>query len=118
MRSEVEATQLSMTCSIERFTVTGRDRYNHPVTEWATHLSAVPCYWWEHQEREVLGPNVNALLSKEHLVLPAGTDVTVEDRIASVTGALGETLAGPLQIRAVRIRLNDVVVDVEAQVSA
>lgn len=119
MRTEVRATLLVMTCAIERLSSSGRDAYNHPVTTWAPHLADVPCYWWtEGRAEELLGPNVNAAIAKQHVVMPAGTDVTTADRITVVTGAFGETLAGPLHIRAVHKRLVETVCDVEAQVSA
>lgn len=113
MRTTVTGTELGMTAKVERPTAGAADAWGHPALTWGTLHAAVACFWYEHLEREVLGPNVNALVSRQYLVVPFGTDVRAEDRVATVRGFGGELLASNVRITEVRVRTNDIVCALE-----
>lgn len=106
MRATVAAVQLDHTCVIQRGAGGAEDPYGQRPKTWTTIYSG-ECHWWEDQDVEMVG-GVNAVVTRERLLLPAGTDVTTRDRITSVVGYSGAALAQARDILEVVKQLNEV----------
>jgi len=100
-------------CTIERDGTrgTGTDPYgNDPAPSWATHLSGLVCRFWFDSGSTVIDGDKAVEVTKRMLIVPAGTDVTEDDRVVSVTDRLGEVLAdGPMRIDSVGHRQGHIV---------
>ena len=90
--------RMTSRCTVERNQATTVDGYNNPSEPvWAPHLTNLACYYWEPTATaryigEQTGPR-NADLYVPKLLLPAGTDVTEEDRINGITDRRGQTIS-------------------------
>lgn len=119
MREDLQTVQLSMKCTVERFTQSGVDPDGHPIGSWETLHEDLSCWYWEATYRNILqerdGPNVQVIEAYPRLIVPALTDITARDRIASITGVDGEVIKTNLNIRTLLNRLVDVLMFVESQ---
>lgn len=90
-------------CTIERDANAGTtDAWGNPLPpDWQTHLADVQCWAWEVAGREPVDPDRTIVVRDRRLRVPADTDVTERDRIATVTHRGTVLLAGPLGIEAV-----------------
>lgn len=78
-------------CDVARATE-AEDEYNETVRVFAPHLSSVACRLVEKQEREAPSEMAEgALITIYLLLLPAGTDITEDDQISSITFEDGTT---------------------------
>lgn len=115
MRGEVQRTQLDMTCTIQRRTPGAEDP--HGSTEpgtWANLLVSTPCHYWEIADDEIVGPSIQALVTKERIVLAANVDVTPADRVLQVIGVDGVPIAGVMTIEEVLVRLQETILAVRS----
>jgi hypothetical protein len=98
------SSRLSLThrCVIERAAnAASLDEWGTPdPADWQPHLSDQPCRAWASAGREAVTDTTTIVVVEDlRLIVPLGTDVTEQDRIASVTSR-GDTIqAGPLSIR-------------------
>ncbi len=98
MRADVDDTVLDMTCNLQRETPGARDTHNQQTPGvWANTQTGIACHYWETDEEEMLG-QPNATLTRERLLLPPNIDVTTKDRVMSVVGYDGTTIATSLDI--------------------
>ncbi|MGK2898622.1 MAG: hypothetical protein ACSLE9_08025 [Burkholderiaceae bacterium] len=111
IRATVPGTLLAMTCTFSRPTAGAEDGYGNPTETWADYLPDTPCWWQEraNDENEIVGPNIEAVVTRQRLVLPAGTAVRTSDRVKSVIGVDGVQIAGPHDIREVIIKVAETV---------
>ncbi len=109
MRSDVPNTLLAMRCTFERFTAGTPDPYGGVTGTWGDYLPDTACWWAEDADEEIVGTEINALVSRQRIVLPAGTNVRTSDRVKEVIGVDGTQVAGPLDIREVLIRVAETV---------
>lgn len=94
---------LTQRCSIERDASSATDDgWGNPnVPNWQPHLSDVRCFAWAESGQEVIeGSATVEPVQTVHLLLPADTDVTERDRVATVTYRGGTAQDGPLAVRA------------------
>jgi hypothetical protein len=99
---------LTHTCTIERNDVAGgTDSWNQPVTSgWQPHLTDQPCRFWVRAGMRSAGEKVVdtttiVVVEDMRMILLLGTDVTENDRVATVSERGAEIQAGPIGIRAV-----------------
>jgi len=85
-----------------------RDAYGAETTPDWQPLATVRCkvWWWPQTQRgparEFVDTSRTVEVGDGGIMLPAGTDVTPEDRVAHVTDAAGNTIhTGPFAITAV-----------------
>ena len=102
------ASRLSLThrCTIERQQAAAAGRWGQTpppsVAPWEDHLVDVPCRASATTGKEYASDGVTLVdIVSVRLLLPLGTDVTTEDRIASVTDRGGNSQEGPLGVRAI-----------------
>lgn len=100
------SSRLSMThrCTLERDTHAGSpDSWGGTLpVDWEPYLTDVPCRAWASAGREAVTDTTTVVVVEElRLIVSLGTDVTEQDRVASVTYRGQTTQAGPLGIRAV-----------------
>lgn len=62
---------------------------------WQTHLSDQPCRAWYVNESPLVAPAEVVAVGTYRLALPAGTDVTVDDRVGPVTLRGATVMPGP-----------------------
>lgn len=98
MRGDVDNLILDMTCDVARHTPGAEDSHGHltPGT-WAVTENNIKCHYWEQAEEELVG-TPNARVTRERVLLPAGTDVHTGDRIDQVIGYDGAEVATGLDI--------------------
>ena len=105
------SSRLSLThrCTIERGS-SSPDAWGNPgVPTWSAHLSDQPCRAWATAGREAVTDTTTVVVIEDvRLILPLGTDVTEQDRIASVTYRGETTQDGPLGIRAVLVNADHI----------
>lgn len=101
MRGAVDRTVLSMTCTIQRSTVTGTDPHGQPIVTWADLTTGVRCFYWEQSGQEVQGPRINAIVEGAFVEMEARTDVHEGDRITNVVASDGQVMAVALEIQSV-----------------
>lgn len=91
-------------CTIERGSSSPDEWGNPGPPTWSAHLSDQPCRTWATAGREVVTDTTTVVVVEDvRLILPLGTDVTEQDRVASVTYRGDTVQAGPLGIRAVLV---------------
>jgi len=105
--------RLSLThrCTIERSAnAASLDEWGTPdPADWQPHLSDQPCRAWATAGREAVTDTTTVVVIEDvRLILPLGTDVTEQDRIASVTYRGQTTQDGPLGIRAVLVNADHI----------
>lgn len=84
------------TCTIQRSTRT-RGTNGEELDSWASHLTGVLCRLMANSQR-LAASNLGELVASEKaLLLPAGTDVTNQDRISLVTFE-DDSTDGPYEI--------------------
>lgn len=105
MRGDLEAVELKMSCTIQRFTATGTDAHGQATGTWANLATGVPCWWWEEREIEVIGSQKSAVISTQWMAFEWDRDIRADDRVTLVTGVDASTVASSLQIREVHKRL-------------
>lgn len=100
MRDQVLETRLDMLCTVERFAITGTDAYNQPISTWSDHLVGLPCHFWEQRisYAHVQFGAVQATVTNLELIVPALTDIKVEDRIKTITNSDGMVVVKDLFI--------------------
>lgn len=113
MRATVNRTIRDMVCTIQRRSSVITDPDGAPVYTWADHLVDIPCHYWEEQDKEDQGVP-NATITRLRMVLAEGTSVTDKDRVSQVKDVDGDVIAGNLNITEVLLRINDVVLQLEA----
>lgn len=100
-------------CLIERDAsrLTSADPYGQPeAARWEGHLTNLPCRWWYEGSKTVVGDGTQKEVSTRKLIVPLGTDVTADDRIAWVHDQRGRTVAdGPMRIDEIGNRADHVV---------
>ena len=69
--------------------------------DWQDHLTGQPCRFWTNTGREVLDPTTDVVAEDMRMVLPLGTDVTEQDRLAGICYRDDFIAQGPIGIRAV-----------------
>jgi hypothetical protein len=99
------ATRANLThrCTIERDQNAGTlDEGAVQAADWQAHLTDLRCRAWMSTGDEQIADGTTIVQAASvRVIVPAGTDVTDADRVASVTYR-GETyVAGPLGVRAV-----------------
>lgn len=99
MRDTVSDVQLDHTCIIQRSSVDSIDVDGQPVFVWSEIYNG-ECHYWEEAEQEVVGPDAQATITRERIVLPANTQVTTADYVLSVTGYDG-VIIGALNVKEV-----------------
>lgn len=93
---------LRQRCTIERDMAVTDDAWGQPGTpDWQVHLTDVPCRAWADAGREQTDEQRIAVVVDRRVIVPAGTDVTERDRLASVTERGSEFFDGPMAIEAV-----------------
>lgn len=95
---------MTSTCTIERDANAGipNNWGNQTTPNWQPHLIDVPCRAWAEAGRETVTNSTTVVVVEDaRLIVPLGTDVTEQDRVASVSFRGATTMAGPLGIRAV-----------------
>lgn len=105
MRATVEET-MTMTCTVEAPDTATLDPNRNPgPSAWLTAIADLPCVLWDARAAgEMVGPNVNIVAGERLMKIPVATAITEAHRVAEVTNSLGETIAGPLNIRQILIR--------------
>lgn len=92
-------------CDIQRDSSAGlgTDPYgNDPTPAWGAHLTDLPCRFWFEEGKTVIDGDKATELTIRMMIVPAGTDVTEDDRVLNVTDRLGASLAdGPMRIDSV-----------------
>lgn len=69
--------------------------------DWQDHLTGVRCRFWTSTGREVLDPTTDVVAEDMRMIVPLGTDVTEQDRLAGVCYRDDFIATGPIGIRAV-----------------
>jgi hypothetical protein len=93
---------MTMRAALERNTNAALDEYGQPGPPNWTALATVPAWWWTVAEREVSGPDKTAVFEDARMIVPRGTDVTEQDRVAAVRDRRDVLVrAGPLRIESV-----------------
>lgn len=100
---------------VERDGALGTDSWGNPnEPDWATHITSLPCRTWFDSEREVFDGNKSAAIENRKVIVPLGTDITEDDRIAQVTDRLGSVLfTGPAKIESLGRRADHLVLMLE-----
>lgn len=99
------ASRLALTqrCTIER-DVAGADAWSGKgEPEWTPIATDLPCRAWTDAGREAVSAERTVAVIDRRVIVPAGTDVTEHDRIASVTERGTEVFEGPMDIEAVLV---------------
>lgn len=99
---------LTQRCTIERDANAGNDDSwgeGNATPDWQPHITDLPCRAWATGGTEtVTRTDTIAAIGDVTVIVPLGTDVTEQDRVASVTFR-GDTIQqGPLGIRAINSR--------------
>lgn len=75
---------------IQRYTDGGTDDSGNPLPgTWATHIAAMPCWWYGSAEKEAVTEETTAVVTDIKLMVPRAADVTEQDRINQVKDRLG-----------------------------
>lgn len=111
MKDTVQDVQLAYVCRIERKQGSEVDPYgNEMPPSWGVYHDNLKCWYWIEPTQDAVAEQPTRMgwpdiaLDKVNLVLPAGTDVTEEDRILEVTDLDGNVITGPMNIKEVRKR--------------
>lgn len=89
-------------CTIERASGADDDWGTPGPPTWAAHLTDQPCRLSQTAGHEQVNDQTAVAVVKEmRLLLPFDTDVTEQDRVASVTQRGAPVFTEPVQIRAV-----------------
>lgn len=84
--------RMTMRTTIERDQATA-DPYGSPgPPDWQTLESDVPCYVWAEAARKMISDTQTVTLDHPGAIVPLGTDITEEDRLASITDRRGTQL--------------------------
>lgn len=92
---------------VERTVTTSADAYGDaPAPTWATHIAAMPCFFYVETGRAAGGEAVRqrgtVVAERLRMLAPKGTDVTERDRINGVTDRRGTVIyAGAINIESV-----------------
>lgn len=102
--------------TVERQMQTNRDPFGGKGTpDWRTHLQDLPCMIWQTAGREVTDGEKVVTVDDRRMIVPLGSDVTAQDRIASVTDRQGtELYPGPMRIESVARRTDHLELLIEA----
>jgi hypothetical protein len=69
--------------------------------DWQPHLTQV-CRFWANAAREAVDDSSTVVVVEDvRVIVPTGTDVTEDDRIAQIANRGGTVLDGPLGIRGI-----------------
>lgn len=100
---------------VERDMQEQTDAWNQTAApDWRTHLHDLACRVWYDNGDEIQDGAKVAAVNRMRAIVPLGTDISVEDRIAAVTDRLGaELFAGPLRITAVARRRDHLALSLE-----
>ncbi len=79
---------------------------NRLPADFATHIAALPCAYWEPSDLPLAngpvglrqGPNVDVVAAGPRMLIPQGADVGVGDQIVDVVAAGRSITAGPLRV--------------------
>ncbi len=83
---------------------------NDSPANWQAHLTSLPCRFWFDGVQTVVDGIKSTEVTTRKLIVPAGTDITEDDRIVSVKNRLGVELAdGPMRIDSVGHRSGHIV---------
>lgn len=89
-------------CTIERNTTATLDGWGNPAPpSYQPNLTNLPCRAWTTAGHETFDATTTVVIEEMHLLVASDTDVTEQDRIASVSYRGAAILAGPIGIRAV-----------------
>ena len=95
-------TRLTMRAFIQRnSTPANDDGYGQPSPAVWDDLSTAPCYAWVTTGDVKHGEEVSLDASRYRAILPAGTDVTSDDRLEKVEDRIGTEKFGVLYIDAI-----------------
>jgi len=87
------------TCTIQRPTVVGKDRYQADVVTWANVAVKVPCRFVEKAQRAFSTDLAQFVVATTYtLLLAPGADVREGDRIADVRLEDGMVQGGPFEV--------------------
>jgi len=87
------------TCTIQRPTVVGKDRYQADRVTWADVAVEAPCRFVEKSQRVFSTDLAQFVVTTTYtLLLAAGADVLEGDRIADVRLEDGSVQAGPFEV--------------------
>lgn len=79
---------MTMRMNVERNASAERDAHNQPVESFG-ELAEVPCYAWPKTIQRVSDDGKLASVEIVQAQIPHGTDVTRDDRVATITDRLG-----------------------------
>ena len=75
---------------VQRSTSPGEDDFGNPLPGvWATHIAAMPCWWYGSTEREAVTEETTAVVTDIKLMVSLTADVTEQDRINQIKDRLG-----------------------------
>lgn len=95
--------RMTMRATIER-NGAGANALGSPgPPDWATHAT-VACYAWLGTGRDNFGAPIPFVNRGARAIVPAGTDVTEADRIATIKDRRGTEIFGAMDIESVEIR--------------
>ncbi len=93
-------------CTVERNVNIGSDDgWGNPLPpDWEIHLADIPCRGWTADHKTVTNQGTIAVIIEVSVMVMLGTDVAVNDRIASITYRGSTIFEGPLAVHAVIAR--------------
>lgn len=106
--------RMTYRAAIERDSASGTDKFKQKVAPIFAPLATVQCWAWSTTRREQIGTEKNAVLEDLRMIVPLNTDITENDRIASIKDRRDRVkFGGPLRIEAVvrRVTHLEVVLD-------
>jgi len=71
---------------------------NPYVSDWRTIDSNLSCWVWDEPNHTRFGTPVIIEACRPMMIVPVATDITIDDRIESVTDRLGNPLYGTMRI--------------------
>ena len=109
---------LRHSCAVYREASTGTDGINQPVMAASLVTLAQPCNFWQ-QRREEIGEEIQYTIGRPKMVVPAGANIKIRDRIENVILASSGVVvaAGPFVVAQAfydRIEANRLEVELES----
>ncbi len=89
--------------------------YGEETPVWTAHLEELACWIYTRSEIGQLGSEKTLIVEEDRMIVPAGTDVTVRDRVNGVTDRIGRDVRpGIFRITAVVDRQTHLELGLEA----
>ena len=107
-RTKAARASMTMRLTLEANTsIATTDEYGHPTHPyaWATTGSSIPCVAWSSSKRMVDDDGKIAIVEVIECIIPRGTEVKDEYRVANIKDRLSTTIfAGPFSIDTIQIQ--------------